>query len=87
MVHSEVSDDPSLSAKRRHLVIVAAKELVKARMIVFNETTETFVITEKGQIAAKYYIRHQSIEIFNNELRPMMTEADVLRLLSKSTEV
>jgi antiviral helicase SLH1 len=87
MVHSDSLDDPGLSAKRRHLVIAAAKELVKARMITFNETNETFTITERGQIAARYYVRYQSVEIFNKEMRPMMTEADVLRLISKSTEV
>lgn len=87
MGYSEAGDDPALSAKRRQLVVDAAKELVKARMIVFNESNESFSITEKGQIAARYYIRHQSIEIFNKEMRPVMTEADILRLISKSTEV
>src|ERR1700748_1739231 len=87
MTYSDLSGDPSLSAKRRQLVTTAANALVKARMITFNELTETFTITERGQIAARYYIRHQSIEIFNKEMRPMMTEADILRLISKSTEV
>jgi antiviral helicase SLH1 len=87
MTYSDLSDDPSLSVKRRQLVTAAAQALVKARMITFNELTEAFIITERGQIAARYYIRHQSIEIFNKEMRPVMTEADVLRLISKSTEV
>ena len=40
-----------------------------------------------GRIAAKYYIRHTSIEIFNKEFKPKMSEADVLAMLSMSTEV
>lgn len=87
MSYSDLSDDPSLSSKRHQLVTAAARELVKTRMITFNESSEAFTITERGQIAAKYYIRHRSIEIFNKEMRPVMSEADALRLISKSTEV
>lgn len=56
-------------------------------MINFEERTGNFIITDLGRIAAKYYIRHASIEIFNEEFRPKMTEADVLAMLSRSTEV
>ena len=56
-------------------------------MIVFDRTTGVFNITDLGRIAAKYYVRHASVEIFNKEFRPKMTEADVLRMLSMSTEV
>jgi antiviral helicase SLH1 len=53
----------------------------------FDQTSGSFTITDLGRIAAKYYIRHSSIEIFNKEFRPKMTEADVLGMLSMSTEV
>jgi len=56
-------------------------------MIMFDQTSGSFTITDLGRIAAKYYIRHSSIEIFNKEFRPKMTEADVLGMLSMSTEV
>lgn len=56
-------------------------------MIVFDRTTGIFTITDLGRIAAKYYIRHTSIEIFNKEFRPKMSEADVLKMLCMSTEV
>jgi antiviral helicase SLH1 len=56
-------------------------------MIAYDAVTGAFTITDLGRIAAKYYIRHSSIEIFNKEFRPRMTEADVLAVLSKSTEV
>ncbi len=56
-------------------------------MIQFDEPTGTFAITDLGRIAAKYYIRHSSITMFNEEFKPIMTEADVLAMLSMSTEV
>ncbi len=48
---------------------------------------QTFATTDLGRIAAKYYIRHASIEVFNEYFKPVMTEADVLEVLCKSTEV
>lgn len=56
-------------------------------MIAFDRQSGAFVITDLGRIAAKYYIRHASIEIFNKEFRPGMTEADALVILCQSTEV
>lgn len=56
-------------------------------MIIFDRQSGAFTITDLGRIAAKYYIRYTSIEIFNKEFRPKMTEADVLAMLSMSTEV
>lgn len=82
-----VGDDPQLGSKRHELVAAAAQRLADARMIIFDRSTGSFTITDLGRIAAKYYIRYTSIEIFNKEFRPRMSEADVLKMLSMSTEV
>ena len=87
MTHDEPADDPQLGNKRHLLVKAAAQKLAEARMIDYNEMTGTFTITDLGRIAAKYYIRTTSIEIFNKEFKPVMSEADVLAMLSQSTEV
>lgn len=80
-------DDPQLGNKRNELVTIAAQKLADTRMIIFDRQSGAFTITDLGRIAAKYYIRYTSIEIFNKEFRPKMTEADVLAMLSMSTEV
>ncbi|KAI0306975.1 Sec63-domain-containing protein [Multifurca ochricompacta] len=72
--------------KRNQLVLDAARSLVEARMINFDEGSGSFTITDLGRLAAKYYIHHRSIVIFNQELRGQMTEADVLSMVSLSTE-
>ncbi|KAH7105461.1 Sec63-domain-containing protein [Auriculariales sp. MPI-PUGE-AT-0066] len=87
MSHDEPVNDPTLSQKRTHLITTAARHLVQARMITFDESTGRFEITDLGRIAARYYIRHTSVEIFNQQLRPVMTEADILAVVSMSTEV
>jgi antiviral helicase SLH1 len=85
--YNEVQDDPLLSRKRYQLVRTAAGSLAEARMINHDKDRDSFTITDLGRIAAKYYIHHRTIEIFNRELRTQMTEADVLSMVSLSTEV
>ena len=82
----EVKNDPQLYAKRRQLITAAASQLAEARMIAFERATGNLFITDLGRIAAKYYVRHKSVEIFIQQFRPKMSEADVLGMLSESTE-
>ncbi|KAG6911722.1 hypothetical protein DXG01_007972 [Tephrocybe rancida] len=79
-------DDPQLGTKRLELATIAGKKLADARMVAFDQATGAFTIMDLGRIAAKYYIRHASIEIFNKTFRQRMSEADVLGMLSMSTE-
>lgn len=80
-------EDPQLGAKRQELVKLAINKLSDVKMVVQDHRTDTYTITELGRIAAKYYLRYTSIEIFNKEFRPRMSEADILAMLSMSTEV
>lgn len=86
ILRESASDDPNLGNKRNELVTLAAQKLAEARMMIYDRTTGAFTITDLGRIAAKYYIRYESIEIFNKEFRPKMSEADVLAMLSMSIE-
>jgi replicative superfamily II helicase len=56
-------------------------------MILFDRQNDALAAQDLGRIAARYYVRYSSIEIFNGQFRPIMTEADVLAMLSMSTEV
>ena len=83
----DIADDPGLGAKRSQLAVNAVNRLVTARMVNWNKSTGALQTTDLGRIAAKYYIRLASIEVFNQRFRPKMSEADVLTMLSYSTEV
>ena len=87
MLWDDVANDPRLGAKRNQLVTNAVRRLVEARMVNWNRSTGGLQATDLGRIAAKYYIRLASIEVFNERFKPRMTEADVLTMLSYSTEV
>ncbi|KAG8899961.1 hypothetical protein FRB99_006340 [Tulasnella sp. 403] len=82
----DLINDPQLGSKRLDLITLTARKLSQIGMITFDEKSGAFAITDLGIIAAKYYIRHTSIEIFNQKLKPKMSEADVLNVLSMSTE-
>ncbi|KAH9061031.1 Sec63-domain-containing protein [Lactarius vividus] len=84
--YDDLKYDRTLDRKRHELVRAAARSLVEAKMINFDEDGSSFTINDLGRLAAKYYIHHKSIEIFNRELRTRMTEADVLSMVSLSTE-
>jgi replicative superfamily II helicase len=86
MDHSEPAEDPLLGAKRRELVVMAARKLAKNQMIIFDEATGYLTAKDLGRIASNFYIKHTSIEIFNVIMKPRMTEADVLSMVSLSTE-
>lgn len=82
----EFGDDPTLQAKRRELIIKAARRLQATQMIIFDERTEAMTPKDVGRIASNFYILNNSIEIFNNLMKPRATEADVFAMLSHSAE-
>lgn len=82
-----MQDDPTLSNYRRELVIHAAKELDKARMIRFEPRSESLDSTNLGRTASHFYIKHATMERFNELMeRRTLTEADVLAAVSKAQE-
>lgn len=65
MAHDETADDPQLGSKRDSLVQTAGRRLAELRMIEFSEIDNTFRITDLGRIAAKYYLKHETIDVFS----------------------
>lgn len=41
---------------------------------------------ELGRVASHFYVRHQSMVLFNERLVPHVSEADVLAMMSESSE-
>ncbi|BES93589.1 activating signal cointegrator 1 complex subunit [Nesidiocoris tenuis] len=82
----DVEEDPLLGAKRRDLIVSAAKALDKAKMIRFNERTEDLSITDLGRTASHFYIKYDTVEVFNELLAPAMSEPEVLAMVSNAQE-
>ncbi|KAG0693966.1 Sec63 Brl domain-containing protein, partial [Suillus ampliporus] len=68
MSWDNAADDPQLGQKRNTLIPTAPRKLANAGMINLTEKTGAFWITDLGRIAASYYIRYASIEVFNKDM-------------------
>lgn len=86
MDHSEPAEDPLLGKKRRDIIVAAAKNLHKAQMIIYDEKTGYLTPKDLGRIASNYYVSYNSVNTYNSLMKPRMTEADVLAMVSRSTE-
>lgn len=82
----ELQEDPMLLLRRRQLIIDAARRLHQLQMIVFDENAGAFTAKDLGRTASDFYLLHNSIEIFNHMLNPQATEADILAMISMSSE-
>jgi len=65
MPHNETQEDPQLGKKRSDLIIQAARQLSAAKMLRFDEISNSFIISDLGRIAAKYYLKYQTMELFS----------------------
>ena len=84
--YGDVEEDPSLEIRRRQLVHTSAMALDKARMIRYNERTGDLNITDLGRTASHFYIKYDTVEVFNEMLKPVMNEADILSMMANASE-
>lgn len=86
MVYQTLVNDMNLEKKRKELVDVAAKALDKARMIRYDARTGDLSATDLGRIASHYYLKYDTVEIFNELQKPIMTETEILAMISRAQE-
>ncbi|KAG8227038.1 hypothetical protein J437_LFUL013825 [Ladona fulva] len=84
--YNDVMEDPSLEKKCREFIQIAARSLDKANMIRFNERTGDLNITDLGRTASHYYIKYDTVEIFNELMKPIMADSDILSMVSQAQE-
>lgn len=82
----EIQEDPLLTNRRREMIINSAKRLHHLQMIIFDEVSGAFTPKDLGRIASDFYLLSNSVEIFNQMVNPLATEADVLSMISMSSE-
>lgn len=86
MKFQEVRDDPLLEAKRTEIIREAARKLDRAKMIRFDERTGYLFPTDLGRTSSQFYVKYDTIEVFNELLRPVMNEGEIIAMLCKATE-
>lgn len=84
--YDEIQQDPRLHLKRRQLIHNAAMALDKAKMVRYNERTGDLNITDLGRIASHFYIKYDTVETFNEMLKAVMNESEILNMMSSAQE-
>ncbi|CAH1724972.1 activating signal cointegrator 1 complex subunit 3 [Aphis gossypii] len=82
----EVELDPMLVNKRKEFIINAAMALDRAQMLRYNERTGDLSSTDMGRTASHFYISYDSVEIFNQSIKPFMTMSEILSMISSAKE-
>ena len=82
----EVATDPQLYERRKKMIVTAARRLHALQMIVFDEISMHFIAKDLGRVSSDFYLLNESVEIFNQMCDPRATEADVLSMISMSSE-
>lgn len=82
----DLVDDKFLEKRRTDLIHTAATLLDKANLIKYDKKTGIFQVTDLGRIASYYYCTHETMSTYNNLLKPTLTEIELLRVFSRSSE-
>ncbi|XP_041463235.1 activating signal cointegrator 1 complex subunit 3-like [Lytechinus variegatus] len=86
LMYKDTQSDPGLAKFRNDLIITAARSLDKAKMIRFVEHTGDLHSTDLGRVASHFYIKHATIEKFNEMMKSVMSEAEVFSMVSQAQE-
>lgn len=86
LTQRDLMKDPNLNAFRRELIIKSVKSLEKSKMIRYNPNNGFLNSTALGIIGSHYYIKHLSIDFFNENIKETMSTDEILSVIAKSSE-
>jgi pre-mRNA-splicing helicase BRR2 len=81
-----LKEDPTLKRRRLDLAHYAAFLLEKSHLIRYDRKSGAMHPTPMGHIASQFYLSYTSMALYGRQLRPSMTDIDLLRLFSLSGE-
>ena len=85
-VGADYEGDKLLYWKRMDLCHSAFMILQENKLINYDFETRQVKPTELGKIASYYYINYETMDMYNKQLRPWLTEIDILKIFSSSGE-
>lgn len=83
---SEIENDKFALQRRTDICHTAANLLDRHGLIKYDKKSGIFQITQLGRVSSHYYIKYQSMSIYNEHLKPTMGLIDLFRLFSLSHE-
>uniref|UniRef100_A0A3B3T1E4 U5 small nuclear ribonucleoprotein 200 kDa helicase n=1 Tax=Paramormyrops kingsleyae TaxID=1676925 RepID=A0A3B3T1E4_9TELE len=84
--HDDRALDPLLERRRLDLVHTAGCLLDKNSLVKYDKRTGSFQVTDLGRIASHFYVTHDSIHTYNQLLKPTLSEIELFRVFSLSSE-
>lgn len=84
--HEELNEDKTLEKHRCNLIYSAACVIEKSQLIKFDRRTGQFQQTELGRIASHFYCTHQTMQTYNQLLKSTLSEIELFRVFSLSSE-
>merc|ERR1712051_386785 len=81
-----IKDDPKLATHRANLIHSAAVILEKSGLLKYDRRTGNLHPTETARIASHFYCTHQSMSTYNQLLKPNLSEIELFRVFSLSSE-
>lgn len=84
--HDKLKEDPLLESYRADLVHTAAVQLDRSGLVKYDRKSGHFQVTELGRIASHYYCTHETMQTYNQQLKPTLTEIELFRVFSLSGE-
>ena len=85
--YEEKEADGRLVQRRMHLIQAAAKHLDDARMARYDAKSGNLACTSLGRIASHYYLKHETITMFNEKLHPRLSVERLLDLICNAKEL
>jgi pre-mRNA-splicing helicase BRR2 len=82
----DAEDDKILEQHRTDLIHTAATQLFKANLIKYDRKTGNFQSTDLGRVASYYYVTYGSMSVFNEHLKPTVSDIELLRIFSLASE-
>eukprot|EP00871_Galdieria_phlegrea_P002639 jgi/Galph1/3376/GphlegSOOS_G2035.1 len=81
-----VKQDTTLKQRRLQLAHSAAITLDNAGLIRYERRSGSMQPTDLGRVASRYYVTYQTASIYSENVTPHLTEVDLCRLLTLSSE-
>jgi len=82
----ELESDPVLEQRRLDLIHTAATALFKANLIKYDRKTGNLQCTDLGRVSSYFYVSYTSMAIFNDHLKPSVSDIELLRIFSLAGE-
>lgn len=84
--YDKLKEDPLLETYRADLIHTAAIQLDRSGLAKYDRKSGHIQVTELGRIASHYYCTHDTMQTYNQLLKPTLTEIELFRVFSLSGE-